>query len=82
MVCLLAWARQLLQKLEGPMSHFQNTYIVSLPESRRIVKAYNSIARALVQFEDVWYNGWCEAVAAARDGMLATLLVLSSPSCC
>lgn len=77
----IAWARQLLRKMEGPMKHFQRTPIVRLPESKRIIKEYNRVARTLVEFETVWFEGWCGAVEAARDGLSATLLVFFCFSC-
>lgn len=76
----IAWSRQMLRKLETPMKHFQTTEFIKTEEGRRIVRIYNSVARALVQFEAAWYEGWCEVVDAAKDGLLATLLVVSPDS--
>jgi len=40
-----------------------------------VVKAYNKIARALVQFEITWHSGWTEAVVAAKVGTHNTIAV-------
>jgi dynein heavy chain, axonemal len=70
------WARQLLWRIEGPMQKFeQNKSIMGTKESRRIVKTYNRVARALIEFEVLWNQAWLKSVEGVRQGLNATLLV-------
>lgn len=71
----IAWARQLLRRIEGPMEFFERTSVMQLPDSKKIVKLYNKVATTLVAFESLWFDVWCQSVDAARDGLHATLLV-------
>uniref|UniRef100_A0A7S1KLW9 AAA+ ATPase domain-containing protein n=2 Tax=Percolomonas cosmopolitus TaxID=63605 RepID=A0A7S1KLW9_9EUKA len=71
----IAWARQLLRKIEDPMKLFQQTSAIRTKDARRIIKMYNKLAVALVHFERLWYEKWLEVVRTARDGLHATLLV-------
>ena len=73
----IAWARQLLRQIENPMAVFQDTpSILQTKDAKRIIRTYNKVAKALVTFEDRWYEKWCEHVALAKSGLTATLLVL------
>ena len=59
----IMWARQLLRRIEGPMQKFeQNKSIMGTKESRRIVKTYNRVARALIEFEALWNQAWLKSV--------------------
>lgn len=71
----IAWARQLLRKVEEPMKLFQQTSAIRTKDARRIIKMYNKLAVALVQFERLWYEKWLDVVRTSRDGLHATLLV-------
>lgn len=71
----IAWARQLLRKIEEPMKLFETTNVIRTKDARRIIKLYNKLAFALVQFDGLWYQRWLEAMQTARDGLHATLLV-------
>ena len=54
----------------------QNTTIMSnQKESKKIVKSYNKIARALVEYETIWLNAWKASVNNCRAGLGATLIV-------
>ena len=66
----IAWARHLLRRIEEPMKRFQSNKAVlgSSREAKRIVKAYNKVARTLVAFEYLWYEAWCKSVDAAKAG--------------
>ena len=44
-------------------------------ESRKIVKTYNKVAKALYEFEVLWYQAWCKSIAHVRSGLVATLLI-------
>ena len=70
------WARQLLRRIEGPMHKFErNKSIMGTKESRRVVKMYNRVARALIEFEALWTQAWLKSVEGVRQGLNATLLV-------
>ena len=70
------WARQLLRRIETPMSHFQeNEKLMSTKESRKIVKTYNKIARTLVEFETLWILAWKKSVDTSKAGLHATLII-------
>ena len=72
----IAWSRQLLRRIEEPMRKFAaNPAIVATKEYKRIVKTYNRVAAALVEFEALWHRAWVKSVDAARQGLNATLLV-------
>ncbi len=71
----IAWARQLLRRIEEPMRKFAaNSTIMATKEAKRIVKTYNRVAAALVEFEALWHRAWVKSVDTARAGLSATLL--------
>jgi dynein heavy chain len=35
-------------------------------EAKPVIRNYNKLAKALLQFEMVWHQGWCEAVIEAK----------------
>ena len=72
----IMWARQLLRRIEEPMRRFeQNKSIMGTKESRRIVKTYNRVARALIEFEALWNQAWLRSVESVWQGLNSTLLV-------
>lgn len=53
----IMWARQLLRRIEEPMKKFaHNKTIMATKESKRIIKTYNKVAKALVEFETLWHQ--------------------------
>lgn len=53
----IMWSRQLLRRIEAPMKKFSlNKSIMTTKESKRIVKTYNRVARALIEFEMLWHQ--------------------------
>ena len=71
----IAWARQLLRRIEEPMRKFAtNATIMATKEAKRIVKTYNRVAAALVEFEALWLRAWVKSVDGARAGLSSTLL--------
>ena len=72
----LIWARQLLRRIEDPMKKFQaNKSIMTTKESKKIVKTYNKVARALIEYETLWHHAWCKSIDAAKAGLQASLIV-------
>lgn len=53
------WARQLLRRIEAPMQRFAgNRALMSSKESKRVIRLYNRVAKALVEFEALWHAAW------------------------
>ena len=73
----ITWGRQLLRRIESPMQNFkENRNIMgSQKESKKIIRTYNKIARALIEFETVWLNAWKQSIDNMKSGLNATLLV-------
>jgi dynein heavy chain len=72
----ITWCRQLLRRIEEPMLKFQsNPAIMTTKESLKIVKTYNRVGTALVEFETLWHEAWCKSVEAAKAGLQATLVI-------
>ncbi len=44
-------------------------------EAKRVVRIYNRVARALIEFETLWQQAWLQSLEAARAGLQATLIV-------
>ncbi|KAJ3055739.1 Dynein heavy chain 5, axonemal [Rhizophlyctis rosea] len=72
----IAWARQLYRRIENPMKHFKNnTGVLESVEAKKHIRNYNKLARALIEFEVLWYRSWYGVVEQAKTGLQATLLV-------
>ncbi|KAG2377570.1 hypothetical protein C9374_009086 [Naegleria lovaniensis] len=72
----IAWSRQLMRRLEEPMELFKKTpAILDLKDSKKTIKLYNKIGRALIGFESLWMEKFDDALETAREGLLATVLV-------
>lgn len=72
----IMWARQLLTRIEEPMKRFsQNRALMQTKESKKIIKTYNRVARALIEFETLWHQAWVRSIDAAKAGLQATLIV-------
>ena len=72
----IMWSRQLLRRIEEPMKKFSsNRSIMSTKESKKIVKTYNRVAKALIEFETLWLHAWTKSIESAKQGLSATLIV-------
>eukprot|EP00754_Rhynchopus_humris_P030089 Rhum_TRINITY_DN15257_c1_g1::Rhum_TRINITY_DN15257_c1_g1_i3::g.146501::m.146501/K10408/DNAH; dynein heavy chain, axonemal len=73
----ITWGRQLLRRIESPMQNFKENKSImgSQKESKKIIRTYNKIARALIEFETVWLNAWKQSIGNMKSGLNATLLV-------
>jgi len=72
----ITWSRQLLRRIEKPMASFaSSTQIMATKESKKIIKTYNKVATALIEFETLWHEAWCLSIEAAKAGLQATLIV-------
>ena len=69
----IIWSRQLLRRIQMPMDQFQtNEATMSMKEGKKIIRTYNKVARALIQFETMWQDAWCQSVEASKAGLHAT----------
>lgn len=48
---------------------------MSAKEAKRIVKIYNKVARALIEFETLWHLAWSKSIDAAKTALQATLII-------
>ena len=72
----IQWSKLLLERCEAPMKRFEGTpAIEGCRDYKRIVKLYNRLVRALVAFEILWFQAWCQAIDKAKAGLNATLIV-------
>ncbi|MEW5318622.1 MAG: hypothetical protein WDW38_009830 [Sanguina aurantia] len=72
----IMWARQLLRRIETPMQKFaSNKALLATKESKKIVKTYNRVARALIEFETLWHQAWIRNIDQCKAGLAAPLLV-------
>lgn len=69
------WARSLLNHIEQPMSVFcSHGKVFQTKESTITVQTYNRLARALIEFEGLWYQAWVHGVGSIADQVHHTLL--------
>ncbi|KAJ3342801.1 Dynein heavy chain 5, axonemal [Gonapodya sp. JEL0774] len=72
----ISWARQLYRRIEIPMKFFKdNTTVLDSVEAKKHIRNYNKLARALIEFEILWYKSWFSVVDLTKTGLQATLLV-------
>lgn len=72
----ILWCRQLLRRIEQPMKKFKsNKNIMTTKESKKIIRTYNKVARALIEYETLWHHAWCKSIEAAKSGLQATLII-------
>jgi dynein heavy chain len=75
----ITWARQLLRHIKGPMDKFATTDTVmnNPKESKKIIRTYNKVSLALVEYEQIWVEAWKRGVESSKAGLNATLLIRS-----
>eukprot|EP00658_Telonema_sp_P-2_P083320 TRINITY_DN8993_c0_g2_i1.p1 TRINITY_DN8993_c0_g2~~TRINITY_DN8993_c0_g2_i1.p1 ORF type:complete len:4024 (-),score=1669.66 TRINITY_DN8993_c0_g2_i1:145-12216(-) len=75
----ITWARQLLRHIKGPMDKFKtnDTVINNVKESKKIIRTYNKVSMALLEFEAIWVDAWTRSIDSSRAGLNATLMVRS-----
>eukprot|EP00217_Crustomastix_stigmatica_P013603 CAMPEP_0183798542 /NCGR_PEP_ID=MMETSP0803_2-20130417/19119_1 /TAXON_ID=195967 /ORGANISM="Crustomastix stigmata, Strain CCMP3273" /LENGTH=4519 /DNA_ID=CAMNT_0026043227 /DNA_START=42 /DNA_END=13598 /DNA_ORIENTATION=- len=71
----IMWSRQLLRRIDEPMRKFQTTKYMNTKESKRVVKTFNRVAKALLEFETLWHQAWVRSIDDAKAGLQATLIV-------
>ncbi|XP_051812950.1 dynein axonemal heavy chain 5 [Acanthochromis polyacanthus] len=74
----IMWARQLYSRIQVPMDLFQqHPGVLSTPEAKTIIRNFNRVARALLEFEILHHSNWMTTMEDARVGLKASLLVRS-----
>ena len=72
----IAWSQQLYRRLKEPVDIFRaQPELMALAETRRAIKAYNRLAKALVEYEVVFLQVWKRKVDEARAMLNCTVLV-------
>jgi len=72
----IIWSRQLLRRIAAPMDQFQtNEATMAMKEGKKIIRTYNKVAKALIQFETMWQEAWCESIEMSKAGLHATLMI-------
>ena len=73
----ITWARQLLRHIKGPMDKFAtNDTVMNNPkESKKIIRTYNKVSLALIDYEAIWVDAWKRSIDSSKAGLNATLLV-------
>lgn len=72
----IVWARQLFARIRDPMSAFEHmSALLSNPECQHAVRAYNKLAKVLLEYEILFHRAWVRQTDVARQGLLASLLV-------
>ena len=64
----ILWSRQLLRRIEEPMRKFATNEAIMQKESKRTVKTYNVVAKALVAFETLWLQAWKKSIESSKPG--------------
>lgn len=75
----ITWSRQLLRHIKTPMDKFKtnDTVINNIKESKKIIRTYNKVSMALLEYEAIWFDAWTRSVESSKAGLNATLLVRS-----
>ncbi|XP_065102327.2 dynein axonemal heavy chain 5 [Paramisgurnus dabryanus] len=75
----ILWARQLYRRIQEPMDLFQQQPgLLSTPDAKPIIRNYNRLAKALLEFEVLYHQSWMSQVDVVKVGLQASLLVKSS----
>lgn len=71
------WARQLLRHIKEPMDQFRDnrTIMANTKENKKVIRTYNKVSVALLEFEAIWLDAWRRSIESSRAGLNATLLV-------
>lgn len=66
---------QLFRLIEGPMKYFEKYLdILDEPEMKNIIKAYNTSAKTLVAYENVWISEWQDHATKVQKRKFSTPL--------
>ena len=72
----IAWSRQLYRRISGPVEVFQQIPdLMKLPETKKMIKSYNRLARVLVEYEVVFLQIWTKQIDQAKASLNSTVLI-------
>ncbi|CAF4116331.1 unnamed protein product [Rotaria sp. Silwood2] len=72
----IIWARQLYQRISIPIKLLQDKMDLSKTEDGRLlIKNFNKIAEALLQYEVLFYRNWERSIDLIKKGMEATVYI-------
>uniref|UniRef100_A0A3Q3F240 Dynein, axonemal, heavy chain 5 like n=1 Tax=Kryptolebias marmoratus TaxID=37003 RepID=A0A3Q3F240_KRYMA len=72
----IAWVRHLYRKIDQPICYIKtNSDVLSSPEGKEVVRAYNKTAEMLLEFEILQHQTWVEEVSRLEYVLNHTLLV-------
>lgn len=59
----IMWARHLFHRIRQPMESFQqHPAVLRTPDGKHVIRSYNRVAKALTEFEVIYYRGWLQQV--------------------
>ncbi|KAL3320549.1 Dynein heavy chain 8, axonemal [Cichlidogyrus casuarinus] len=73
----IMWSRHLFHKIEEPMKHLQKRCpkVLRSHEGQKVVRNYNNMATALIQYELLVFDIWKKHISRVHDGLTAPLLI-------
>ncbi|XP_019382247.1 PREDICTED: dynein heavy chain 8, axonemal [Gavialis gangeticus] len=72
----ILWVRQLFRRISEPINYFfKNSDILTSPEGKAVVRSFNKISYALVEFEVLYHNAWVKEISQLQYALQASLLV-------
>ncbi|XP_052061669.1 dynein axonemal heavy chain 8-like [Mytilus californianus] len=72
----VTWVRQLSHRIEYPMLIFmEQSACLKTDEAKKIIRAYNRIAKVLVEYEVLYHNAWIKSVEVATTYLQVPVLV-------
>lgn len=71
------WARQLFKRIERVMAWMQQACPQMLQDKSvgKMIKLYNKLGKAFLDYELAYYNAWCKAIGDAENLLRCSLLV-------
>lgn len=52
-----------------------NKSVMATKEAKKIIRTYNRVAKALVEFEMLWFNAWVKSVESSKAGLQVRLIM-------
>ncbi|CAF0752391.1 unnamed protein product [Didymodactylos carnosus] len=72
----IIWSRQLYQRISAPIKLLQVKMDLNKTDDGRVlIKNFNKIAEALLQYELLFYRNWCRGIDLIKKGMNAAILI-------
>lgn len=72
----IIWARQLYKRISIPIKLLQEKMDLNKSEEgKAVIKNFNKIAEALLQFEILFYNNWKRGIDLVKKGMQSSVYI-------